>query len=49
MKVFQDRGMVIVVFTEDDVQKVIEGTNLISLLKQKYEKVRLNLSEERPS
>jgi hypothetical protein len=47
MKVFQDRGMVIIVLTEADLTKVIEGTNLISLLRDKYEKVRLSLPEKR--
>jgi hypothetical protein len=47
LKVFQDRGMVIVVFTKEDVNKVIEGTNFISLLRKKYETVRLSLPEKR--
>ena len=44
LKVFQDRGMVIVVITEEDIKSVIKGANFISLLRSKYEKVRLNLS-----
>jgi hypothetical protein len=48
LKVFQDRGMVIVVFTEEDLKRVIEGANFISLLRSKYEKVRLSLSGETP-
>jgi len=44
LKVFQDRGMVIVVITEEDIKSVITGANFISLLRSKYEKVRLNLS-----
>jgi hypothetical protein len=44
LKVFQDRGMVIVVFTQEDIKEVIAGAHFISLLRSKYEMVRLNLS-----
>jgi hypothetical protein len=50
LKVFHDRGMVIVMFAEGDIDSVIRGTNFISLLRSKYEKVRLGLgSEPRPT
>lgn len=43
IKVFQDRGMVIIVINEDDVRYVASGGNFITLLRSKYEKVRLDL------
>lgn len=43
LKVFQDRGMVIVVITEADLQRVSDGANFIGLLREKYAKVRLDL------
>lgn len=44
LKVFQDRGMVIIVVDETELMKVVEGENLINILKRKYEKVRLDLT-----
>jgi hypothetical protein len=44
LKVFQDRGMVIVVIDEDDLKRVAEGSNFINLLRRKYETVRLDLA-----
>ena len=46
LKVFQDRGIVIVVIGLVDLQNISSGENLIHLLKKKYESVRLDL---RPS
>jgi hypothetical protein len=43
LKVFQDRGMVIIVVNETDLNYVSGGGNFIALLKIKYEKVRLDL------
>ena len=43
LKVFQDRGSVIVVFDKKDLQELAKGANFISLLRAKYERVRLNL------
>jgi hypothetical protein len=43
LKVFQDRGMVIVVVSAADLGRVAEGENFIAMLRQKYEKVRLDL------
>jgi hypothetical protein len=43
LKLFQDRGIVIVVVDEDDLQAVAEGANFITMLRRKYEKVRLDL------
>lgn len=44
LKVFQDRGMVIIVVNRNDIAYVSDGGNMIALLKSKYEKVRLDLS-----
>ena len=49
LKVFQDRGIVIVVLDEADVRKVAAGGNLIQMLRQKYEAVRLDLRPQRPN
>jgi hypothetical protein len=43
VKVFQQRGMVIVIVSEADIQAVAEGANFITLLRKKYEDVRLDL------
>jgi hypothetical protein len=45
LKVFQDRGIVIVVIDQKDLEAVADGANFISLLRSKYEAVRLNLVE----
>jgi len=44
LKVFQDRGMVIVVIDWNDLKQVAEGANFINLLRTKYERVRLDLT-----
>jgi hypothetical protein len=46
LKLFQDRGIVIVVVDQHDLEWVARGANFISLLRTKYEKVRLNLAED---
>lgn len=43
IKVFQDRGMVIVVVSQDDLNLLSEGANFVSMLRSKYETVRLDL------
>jgi hypothetical protein len=43
VKVFQDRGLVIVVVDRADIQFVSKGGNFITLLREKYEQVRLDL------
>jgi len=45
LKVFQDRGMVIIVIDEDDIEDVSNGGNFINLLRNKYKKVRLDLKD----
>lgn len=44
IKVFQDRGMVIIVVNQKDIEKIAEGVNFTNLLREKYEKVRLDLA-----
>ena len=43
LKVYQDRGIVIVVMDRDDLQRVDDGANFVSMLREKYEAVRLDL------
>lgn len=43
LKVFQDRGMVIVVINSEDLSALVDGESLIDLLRSKYEAVRLDL------
>ena len=43
LKVFHDRGMVIVVVDLHDLEKISEGSNFTTLLRSKYESVRLDL------
>jgi hypothetical protein len=45
VKVFQDRGMVIVVIDERDLNQVASGANFVNILRKKYERVRLDLFE----
>lgn len=44
LKVFQDRGMVIVVVDKSDLEYVASGRSFINLLRAKYERVRLDLT-----
>jgi hypothetical protein len=43
LKVFQDRGLVIVVISKPDLVRVASGENLIAMIRTKYEQVRLDL------
>jgi hypothetical protein len=43
LKVYQDRGMVIVVINKKDLEEIAKGANFINILRSKYEKVRLDL------
>jgi hypothetical protein len=45
MKVFQDRGIVIVVLDQRDLEQVAGGANLIAILRERYEKVRLDIQD----
>lgn len=43
MKVYQDRGLVIVVLDKKDITFLSNGGNLVTLLRERYEQVRLDL------
>jgi len=43
LKVFQDRGMVIVVVSLRDLDEVAEGANFMTMMRAKYEHVRLDV------
>jgi hypothetical protein len=43
VKVFQDRGIVIVVVKKEELERVVGGENFLTLLRSKYETVRLDL------
>ena len=43
IKVFQDRGMIVVVVDQEDLETVSEGVSLVSILRLRYETIRLNL------
>ncbi len=43
LKVFQDRGIVIMVVSADDIAKLASGNNFVTMLRDKYEEVRLDL------
>jgi hypothetical protein len=48
IKVFQDRGLVIVVVDLSNLEALAHGVNFVSLLRQKYEQVRLELRDAAP-
>lgn len=43
IKIYQSDGIAIVVINNEDIDQVINGNNFITLLKNRYEKVRLDL------
>lgn len=46
VKAFQDRGVVIAVITKSDLERVALGANFLTMLRSKYERVRLDLPGE---
>lgn len=44
LKIFQDRAMVIVVVNQKDLEEIAKGINFVSLLRSKYEIVRLDIA-----
>jgi hypothetical protein len=46
LKVYQDRGIVVVVLSLVDLEAVAAGKNLISLLRKRYEAIRLDTMEQ---
>jgi hypothetical protein len=47
IKIYQDRGTVIISIDRDDLAQVAAGANFISLLRDRYEAVRLDLQSRR--
>jgi len=47
LKFFQQHGIVVIVITEEDLIRVAEGANFITLVRTKYEEVRLDLKKKR--
>jgi hypothetical protein len=47
IKLFQDRGIVIVVVDRNDLAQIASGANFTELLRKKYEEVRLDLRNVR--
>jgi hypothetical protein len=45
IKYFQDRGTAIVVVNKQDLEYLANGGNLVGLLREKYERIRLDLME----
>ncbi len=43
LKVFQDRGLIIVVISEPDLHRLATGANFLAMLRERYESVRLDL------
>jgi hypothetical protein len=43
MKIYQDRGLVIVTVDRDDFNAIAEGSNFVTILRERYERVRLDL------
>jgi hypothetical protein len=43
LKVYADRGIIIVVLTGQDLESLAHGTSFLALLRTKYEEVRLDL------
>jgi hypothetical protein len=48
LKVYQERGVVVVVVAERDLERVAAGENFITMLRQSYERVRLDLRADGP-
>ena len=46
LELFQDRSIVIVVVNRRDIEAIVNGYNFITLLREKYETVRLDLLPE---
>lgn len=46
LKEFHDRGLVVVVISEDDLSRVITGSNFVTMLRERYESIRLDLKRK---
>ncbi|MCK4412558.1 MAG: hypothetical protein KAY32_03340 [Candidatus Eisenbacteria sp.] len=45
LKVYQDRGVAIIVVDGEDIKRVAGGFSFLTMLRQKYEKIRLDLAD----
>jgi hypothetical protein len=45
LKVFADRGIAIVVVSDDDIARVAAGENFLAMIRSKYESVRLDIGQ----
>lgn len=43
VKVFQNAGLALVVVSAEDIQRVTQGANLVTMLREKYERIRLDI------
>jgi hypothetical protein len=46
IKIYQDRGMVIIVVDSEDIEKLIDGFNFTVMLRSKYDNIRLDLKNQ---
>jgi hypothetical protein len=46
LKVYSNRGITIVVIDKNDLKRVARGDNFLSILRTKYEKVRLDIVDD---
>src|SRR5205814_4370864 len=47
VKVLHDSGTIILCVTQQDIQSIADGDNFITLLRERYEKVRLDLKQRK--
>jgi len=43
LKIFQSKGTIIIVIDESDLQRIVNGENLITMLRKKYEQVKFDI------
>jgi hypothetical protein len=46
LKIYQDRGLAIIVIDNDDINKIIDGYNFTVMLRSKYDEIRLDLKNQ---
>ena len=46
LKVYSNRGIAIVVIKKDDLERMAKGENFLSMLRTRYEKVRLDIADD---
>jgi hypothetical protein len=47
LKVYANRGIAIVVINSDDLERLANGDNFLSMLRTRYERVRLDIADDR--